>query len=87
MGTCRYTSTFYGQNSGIEYRFELHDLDYSGASTEVDLDAGGAVIEWTQDDNIFAPIRSSQCTAVMKITDSTMERQEYKVTNKRYKLS
>ena len=72
MSTCRYKSTFYGQNSGIEYRFELHDLDYSGASTEVDLDAGGAVIEWTQDDNIFAPIRSSQCTAVMKIADSAM---------------
>lgn len=73
MGTARYISQFYGQNSGIKYDFELHDLDYSGAATEVIIDNNGVVIEWTQEDEVFASIRSTQCTVVMQIANTTME--------------
>ena len=75
MGTCRYTSDFFGQNSGIRYKFELHDLDYSGSSTEVTLDAGGVQIEYASDENIFSGIRASSCTAVMKLDNVTIENQ------------
>ena len=75
MGTCRYISEFFGQNSGIRYRFELHDLDYSGSSVEVTLDAGGVQIEYASDENIFSGIRASSCTAVMKLDNVTIENQ------------
>lgn len=81
MGTIRYQSTFYGQNSGIEYQFELHDLDYTGAATEVVLDANGVTIEYS-DGDLFEGIRASHLSAVMKIANSAMETDITNLINK-----
>lgn len=74
MPTKRFHSdSFYGQNSGIEYHFELHDMSYSGSSTKVELDKPGAIIDWSQDSNIYSVIRASKCNVTIKVTNSTIE--------------
>ena len=74
MPTKRFHSdNFYGQNSGIEYHFELHDMSYSGSSTKVELDKPGAIIDWSQDSNIYSGIRASKCNVTIKVTNSTIE--------------
>ena len=74
MPTKRFHSdNFYGQNSGIEYHFELHDMSWSGSSTLVELDKPGAIIDWSQDSNIYSGIRASKCNVTIKVTNSTIE--------------
>jgi len=59
---------------GIEYTFQLHDLAFSGAATEVRLGQGGFVLnENSQGDDVSEAIKATDLTVKLLIEDSTME--------------
>ena len=73
MANIKYTSPI-KTGKGLDYTFQLHDLAYSGAATEVRLSQGGfALTENSEGDDISETIKATSLTVGLLVEDSTME--------------
>ena len=68
MAAIRFNSNYFSYN-GWSYYIEIWDKNFTGSATSIKLSAGGAFIEWTGDDDRFAPILASTCTIGLIVED------------------
>ena len=85
MADIKYTHIF-KSDKDIEWTINLHDLDYSGASSEVRADIPGFKLSYnSESDSLDTPIKASDVTFPMLIEDSTMETYLSSLLNKQEK--
>lgn len=73
MANIKYNSPI-KTGKGNDFTFQLHDLAYSGAATEVRLSQGGfALTENSEGDDISEVIKATGLTVGLLVEDSTME--------------
>ena len=85
MADIKYTHIF-KSDKGTEWTINLHDLDYSGASTEVRAEMPGFKLNYnSESDNLDEPIKASDLTFSMFVEDSTMETYLSSLLNKQEK--
>jgi hypothetical protein len=65
----QFRSTFYGTQTNVPYRIDIYNSDYSGAIKSFELGADGFKLRYFQEsDEIYQPIKPSQLTLPIKIT-------------------
>jgi hypothetical protein len=65
----QFRSTFYGTQTNVAYRVDILNSDYSGAIKNFELGSDGFKLRYFQEsDEIYQPIKPSQLTLPIKIT-------------------
>lgn len=74
MANIKYNSSFYSGRDNY-YTFQLHDLAFSGSSTEVKLGAGGFVLNFNSEgDELYKDVvKATDISVDLLVEDSTME--------------
>jgi hypothetical protein len=68
----QFRSTFYGTQTNVAYRVDILNSDYSGAIKNFELGSEGFKLRYFQEsDEIYQPIKPSQLTLPIKITQDS----------------
>lgn len=82
----KYRLEFGDDYGDFKYRLLIQERGYSGAVLPMIGSADPVVLQWEGDDDFYEPIKGSQCTINLMVTDSVTYDNFYEAPEKTYKV-